>query len=418
MKHLFQILLFLLFAFPVFSQKEAGMPPIPAMRQLHHEYIIQSLKKIDGFIISYDSVNVAMKAKMDSTIRAIRILIEKSESINASDKFKWLRGLNEFLTSYISVYQSRQINLPKFKTAVLAFQKAMDLDLAIQSIYPVFQENELVICNLLVNNFALKDNGGISRAKDIIVWKYCQLYPKNILSSLSTNPANEFADTLIVQAAFKDPEKLYDYAAAPNALGRKIQSNSNPLVRIISQLSVIKTGRMYFPFLDKLYHGTISIDSITPLLTDQNAEQYFKLLVATRMEYKQRMIKGDTAFLVNVLTAKLKAKSVELYINEINALHELNDLKVRFKKLDSLNAQELYYLAVMGESEMYTSSFVSGVYPRIFKNMQQPNADSLMQLVGDDYFKKFIKISATYNLLDDLLKKMDSVSAEKECAVL
>lgn len=413
MKHLFQVVLFLFFTSQVAAQKEAGMPPIPAMRQLHHEYIIQSLKRIDAFIIPYDSVNVAMKTKVDSTILSIRINIEKLDFISATNKFKWLRGTNELLTSYISAYQSRQINIPKLKTAVQAFQKAMDLDLAVQSIYPVFQENELAICNLLVDNFALKENGGISRAKDLIVWKYAQFYPKNILPSLSKNPSNEFADTLIVQAAFKDPEKLYDYAAAPDALGNKIQSSKHPLVHIISLLSVLKTGRMYFPFLDKLYHGTISIDSITPMLTEQNSAQYFKQLVATRIEYKQRMQKGDTALLINVLTAKLKAKSIELYINEINALHELNDLKLRFKKLDSLNAQELYYLAVLGESEMYTSSFVSGVYPRIFKNMQQPNADSLMQLVGDDYFKKFIKLSATYNVLDDLLKKMDSVAAEK-----
>lgn len=413
MKHLFQVLLIVLFTSQVSAQKEVGLPPIPAMRQLHHEYITQSLKKIDAFIIPYDSVNVAMKTKVDSIILSIRINIEKRDFISSTDKFKWLRGTNELLTSYISAYQSRQINIPKLKTAVQAFQKAMDLDLAVQSVYPVFQENELAICNLLVDNFALKENGGISRAKDLIVWKYCQFYPKNILPSLSKNPSNEFADTLIVQAAFKDPEKLYDYAAAPDALGNKIQSNKHPLVHIISLLSVLKTGRMYFPFLDKLYHGSITIDSLTPMLAEQNSEQYFKQLVATRIEYKQRMQKGDTAFLVNVLTAKLKAKSIELYINEINALHELNDLKLRFKKLDSLNAQELYYLAVLGESEMYTSSFVSGVYPRIFKNMQQPNADSLMQLVGDDYFKKFIKISATYNVLDDLLKKMDSTKAEK-----
>jgi hypothetical protein len=149
------------------------------------------------------------------------------------------------------------------------------------------------------------------------------------------------------------------------------------------------------------------------MLADENAGKYYKQLVATRIEYAKRMQQGDTALLVDVLTAKLQTKAIELYINDINALHELKDLKVRFRKLDSLNAQELYYLAVMGEAEMYTSSFVSGVYPRIFQNMQKPNADSLLLSVNDDYFKKFIKISATYNTLDDLLKKMDSVASEK-----
>jgi hypothetical protein len=45
--------------------------------------------------------------------------------------------------------------------------------------------------------------------------------------------------------------------------------------------------------------------------------------------------------------------------------------------------------------------------------MQPLNADSLLISVQDDYFKKFLKISATYNTLDDFLMKMDSVAAEK-----
>jgi len=158
---------------------------------------------------------------------------------------------------------------------------------------------------------------------------------------------------------------------------------------------------MYFPFLDDLYHDRITLDSITPLLTDERSEDYYKLLVSTRIAYHKRMMQGDTPLMVNVLTARLKSKSIELYVNEINALHEEKDLHKRFMILDHLNAQELYYLAVMGESELYTSSFVSGIYPRMIQRMKHPDADSLLSAVGEDYFKKFIKIAAIYNKLDD-----------------
>lgn len=413
MMHFYQLLIALICSVPLFAQKTGEMPVIPAMRQLHHQYIIESQKKIDGFYGISDSTGKTNKQLADSNILSTRIEIERNHFFTENEKFKWLRSTNDLLTSFISAYQSRLIHLSDLNQTIIAFRKAMHLELAIQSIYPVFEENDLAICNVLVDNFGLSNNSGISKSKDLIVWKYCQIRPDQILPLLSKNPSNEFVDTLIIQAAFNDPEKLYNYAAAPNALGRKIQSGNHPLVQIIGQLSVTKTGRMYFPFLDKLYHGTISVDSIRPMLTEQHAEKYYKQLVATRIEYAKRMQQGDTAMLVDVLTAKLRSKAIELYINDINALHELKDLKVRFKKLDSLNAQELYYLAVMGEAEMYTSSFVSGVYPRMFQNMQKPNADSLLLCVNDDYFKKFIKISATYNTLDDLLKKMDSVAAEK-----
>ncbi len=413
MKYLYQLFIALIYSTALLAQNNAEMPAIPSMRQIHHQYIIESLKKIDGYYAANDSMGKAKKMQVDSMVFRIRVEIERDTFFTQNDKFKWLRSTNDLLIGFISAFQARLILLSDLQQTVTAYSKAMHFDLAIQSVYPVFEENNLSICNILVDNYGISQNAGISRARDLIVWKTCQIRPENILPLLSKNPANEFADTLIIQAAFHDPEKLYNYAAAPNALGRKIQSANHPLVQIIGQLSVTKTGRMYFPFLDKLYHGSISIDSITPLLTEQNAEKYYKLLVATRIEYAGRMHQGDTAMLVDVLTAKLHTKAIELYINEINALHELKDLKLRFKKLDNLNAQELYYLAVMGEAEMYTSSFVSGVYPRIFQKMQPLNADSLLISVQDDYFKKFLKISATYNTLDDFLKKMDSVAAEK-----
>ena len=138
----------------------------------------------------------------------------------------------------------------------------------------------------------------------------------------------------------------------------------------------------------------------------EKSENYYQLLVHTRIDYVARMQYADTPILVKVLTNKLKDKAIELYINEINALHEEKNLKIRFLSLEKLSPQDLYYLAVMGEAEMYTSSFVSGIYPRIFQRMKKPDANDLLQSVHNDYVKKFIKISAAYNTLDDFLQKM------------
>jgi hypothetical protein len=125
------------------------------------------------------------------------------------------------------------------------------------------------------------------------------------------------------------------------------------------------------------------------------------------------MRRGDTPMAEKTLVTKLKSKAVELYINEINALHDENNPTIRFKKIDSLNPHELYYLAVLGEEEIYTSSFVSGVYPRIFSRSKQIDADSLLHSLGYDFYRKFIKMSAAYNTLDDFLKRMSKSSAEK-----
>jgi len=115
---------------------------------------------------------------------------------------------------------------------------------------------------------------------------------------------------------------------------------------------------------------------------------------------------------MKTLTDKLKSKAVELYITEINALHDEKLESTRFKCLTPLSPQDLYYVAVLGEEEIYTSSYL-GVYKRMFEKMKTPSADTLLNWMKFDYYKKFIKIAANYNTLDDFLKRMDKGNAEK-----
>lgn len=320
--------------------------------------------------------------------------------------------MNEMLTGFLSAYRSRSMTPAMLPVLAKAYEDAMLADLSGNSILPVIIENSIEVGDILLNNFALKNNEGVSAAGDYLVLKSCQRNPDDILKILTRYPDNRFADSLIVQAAFRDQEELYTYAAVPNALGRRIQSSGHPLVKIIGRLALTKTGRMYFPFLDNLYRNRITMDSITPYVVNDSSMGYYQLLVKTRIDYAMRMQRGDTPMAAEVLTNKLRSKAVELFINEINALHDVSNEQVRFRKLEHLGPEELYYLAVMGEEEIYTSSFVVGVYPRIFQRMRVPRADSLLRLVHGDYYKKFIKICAAYNTLDNFLGRMDRYTAE------
>ena len=70
----------------------------------------------------------------------------------------------------------------------------------------------------------------------------------------------------------------------------------------------------------------------------------------------------DTPLSLQAMQSKLADKAKEVYVNEINGLHESPD-NIRFKKFKHLSPEELYYLAVMTEDEIYTSSYVK-VYIR------------------------------------------------------
>ncbi len=411
----------LLMSLTLLAQVEIPMPAIADARVYHHEQIISSLKRIAKLdkqtdtlfaVTKQTQLDLAINRSINIRIHNMRALVEGSASLNDNAKFKWLRGINEMLTGFITSYRVGKIAGSLYPALVKAYEDAMKAEVAQASMQSVIAANEPEVGDILIDNFALKDNSGIKICREIIVLKNCQRHPEMILDILTKYPDNRYADSLISKAAVQDPEKTYTYASVPNALGRRILASSDPLVQIIGKLSLMQTGRMYFPFLDNLYRKKITIDSIQPLVSNDSTPGYYKLLVQTRIDYAARMQKGDTPMGVLALTNRLKAKGVEIFINEINALHDERNENVRFKKLEGLTAQDLYYLAVIGEEEMYTSSFVVGVYPRIFQRMAIPRSDSLLLLLHHDFYRKFIKMCAAYNTLDNFLGRMEKSSAE------
>jgi len=403
----------LFFTLSSFGQDYLTMPTVPAMRQLHHEYIERSLVQIDSLKINRNKLSTKDIENARVQITRMRIDIETNARLDNNGKYKWLRGVNEILTGFIKAYQAKQIAPEQYTELINAYDFSLHLEWSGVSIEPIVKSSAMEVAQLLMENYGLKDNVGLAKSKDILLLKICEKYPDRTFSLLSANPQNRFADSLLIIAGFKNPEELYTYAAAPNALGRKIQAINHPFIKLVAQLAVTKTGRMYFPFLDNIYKRILPIDSITPYVFNDTSIGYYKLLVKTRIQYAERMRRGDTPMVVNVLTAKLKAKAIEVFINEINGLHDENNEQIRFKRLDGLTPEDLYYLAVLGEDEMYTSSFVSGVYPRIFSRMKIARSDFLLNNLKYDYYKKFIKIAAAYNKLDDFLSRMDKPDAEK-----
>jgi hypothetical protein len=395
------------------------MPKVPMIRALSHDNIHNAQKTI----MQLDGVNDSLfapskNADVNKQLTSILIVVvnnmaakvELNKDITDNNKFKWLRGINDMLTSFISAYKAKLVSGLLLGDLIMGYDESMGLELKGLSIQPVIEKNKLEVGNILIQNFALKNNVGIPGCKDALMLKSCYRYPARVMNILSTNPNVYFADSIIKSLAYNDPEQLYNYAAAPDLLGRKIQSSNDTLTKTIGLLALMKTGRMYFPFLDDIYHHKLSLDSLVKIVNDSTA--YFKLLVRTQIEYADRMQHGDTPLVMQTLTNKLRSKAIDNYIFEINSLHDENNESIRFKKLEVLSPQDLYYVAVLGEAEIYTSSYL-GVYKRIFAKMKTPSADTLLNWVHYDYYKKFVKIAANYNTLDDFLKRMTKTNSEK-----
>ena len=401
------------------AQPELVMPKVPLNRQFFHVKIDdaqQNIIHLNGnndsiFKVSTDEgINQQTNQILRTHINNLQAKVELDSSILESEKFIWLRGIENLLTDFSNYYRQKAIKGIALGDLILGYEEAMKLQLRKASIYPVIVANNMEIGNILVANISFKNNIGIKAAKDELVLKLCKKFPQKILKILQDNVTVYFADSLIITEAYKNQEALYNYASMSSLLAQKIQSVNEPLVKTISLLALMNSGRVYFPFLDLLYRKQISLDTLTKLKND--GDGYYKLLVKTEVDYAVRMQHGDTPLVKNVLTEKLKAKGIENYIDTINGLHEERSDAVRFKRIEKLTPTELYYLCVLSEREIYTSSYL-GVYKRIFERMATPRADSLLLNVHYDYYKKFLKMASAYNTLTDFLKRMDETEANK-----
>jgi hypothetical protein len=258
---------------------------------------------------------------------------------------------------------------------------------------------------------AFNENLDFPRARVALFRKMCALHPDQAMAGLEGFPYVDFADSLISDFAKRYPNRFYDFAAAAQThVGKLVRKSNDPLVKTITSFSESPSGRLYFPFLDEVVDGRLTTTDIDRAM--QDSLQYYRLLVSTQISYAERARRGDTPFAASDMPRMLKRKAEEVYINTINGLHDEPDA-VRFRIIEPLTPQELYYLIVMGEEVIYTSSY-KGVYKRMISRLPSPTGgDRLLMSVRFDRFKKFIRMAAGYNTLDPFLSTMSDSNAQR-----
>jgi hypothetical protein len=358
-----------------------------------------------------DAINLQITDALCRQVDDLQQQIEFDSTLNTNGKKRYLRGLEAMLTGFEKGYRAKEIPGSMAPDLVVAFAEAMLLDERSVSIEPVISAHPYVVGNILVDCFLYPSpNPGAAASRLLLTRRYCEMHPGLIFSYLSNHRGLPFEDSLIIEAGHYNIGQLYNYAAAGDNLAWRIRNSKDSLVHTVAVLANSRSGQLYFPFLDELVKGKLSTDDIDKVKDDDL--NYFRLLVRTRLDYAGRVLPPlrDTPLEMNALTRMLEKKCKQVFVNEINALHTVENPAIRFKILDPLTPEELYYLIVLSEDEIYTSSFL-GVYDRIFQRMRQPCGDSLLMTVQGDYFRKFIKMAAAYNKLEHFLGTMDKQNA-------
>lgn len=383
-----------------YAQTADSIPNIPLMRKIFHEKIDAHKPTIEQ-VLPTDTTSIAH-------IFQFQAFFERDTALNNNQKISYLRGLEDVLSKYIADVRTRRIAAKELPTLLNAFAEAIPLQQASSSLEPVIEANSIPVGNILLSSYCFAENASVPRCREILLYKECVSNKDRILPVLSRNPKVYFAQDLLPIAAKHNPDVFYNFAAATDALGNLIRNSSDSLIRTIVSMAKFKRGRLYFPMLDRVYQNQITIAAIDSISRDSIA--YYKLLVETAIHYANRMRKQDTPLVYNALQTRLKIQAKETFINTINALHDEPDA-VRFSILQSLTPQQLYYLCVQGEEEIYTSSYL-GVFKAIFNGKPPITGDELLMSVRFDHFKKWIKMAAGYNTLDAFLATMKPGNAD------
>ncbi len=382
----------------------------PLIRQLFHDYIDNEQKaalKADGNadavlnVSSNSEVNYYVTRALTYGVDLLQYKIDTDSTLTSQNKVKYLRGLENILRSLnTNSFKLQQLHATNLPAVLDAYELCMVRDRAGESIESIIAGLTYEVGLPLVRNSALENNSGIKTSEHILLKKYCHKYPDKIFITLRDNTDVPFLDSLVKVASYRNPRQLYDYAASNNRLGAAIRKMNDPLIKTVSRMAnAAGSGQLYFPFLDNIIKGTLKFEEIDAVKDD--SIQYYKLLVKTRINYTERILNKEKLYEVNALNTMLERKATDVFVNTINGLHD-QDGPIRFRIIQSLSAQELYYLIVLTDGIIYTTSYTSGVYPLLMSKIGQ-RGDSLLLSLRFDKYRKFIKIAAGYNTLKNFL---------------
>ncbi|HMU71851.1 MAG TPA: hypothetical protein PKD93_03895 [Ferruginibacter sp.] len=424
------LLLFILLFLSVSARAAVDTVKVPLQRQLFHDRINEEqlqLDKIDGKADGQIRATHAVDINQiiaDVMLRKVNDLQDKVELneklISNNQKIRYLSYIESLVRGYRHGVRNKELN-PAYAPMLLEnFEKIMQANIDSQSMAPFIQEVPYALGRINAEIFS--ENKGYADSKKILYQKFCVIHPDKILQTIEPYINEPFADSLIVISCKFNPTSIYSVAqAAESKLGMLVHRNKNPLVVAVVELSKTPNALFYFPFLDDLLKGRKTVESIKKYVGDgetgYDSVGYFKLLVQTEIEYFKRMVSPakDTPIALfgpNGLREVLRTKAIQHFVTPINTLHDLTNINQRMRSIDSLSAVDIYFMMVMSESEIYTSSYKHSFFRMLQRLGAEPRTDSLLLSVHFDFFKKFIKMAANYNKLDTFLKFMPKQSSE------
>lgn len=391
---------------------------IPIQRQIFHDNIDKEQVTADKFDSKTDNyikvgddeaMNLQVTNALIKQVDDIQLEIERDTALDQRLKVKYLSGLQQVLKDYNSKRAFRRIDAAEAPAIVQAYRNMMLADIKGKSIYPIARKLSFEAGDKLVEVF--KDNPGFKEARQEMFAKYAFKNLEDIMPKLGPYLDYPVTDSVIAAVARLYPNKLLTYATSYTPTASAIRRNPDHLVQQIVQIGRSPQSTKLMPFIDQLLDGSSTVTELEKSV--ENDDNYFRQMVKTSILLQKKKAEGQNPLGLKSMSENMRAKSMR-YIREMNDLHD-EPHPVRFRIVKDFTPEELYYLIVNGQEELYTSSYTNaakmGLYDQMMLRMKPPRGDSLLMLVSFDKFKKFIAMAAGFNTLDHFLKSMDPENA-------
>jgi hypothetical protein len=391
---------------------------IPIQRQIFHDNIDKEQVTADKFDSKTDNyikvgddeaMNLQVTNALIKQVDDIQLEIERDTALDQRLKVKYLSGLQQVLKDYNSKRAFRRIDAAEAPSIVQAYRSMMQADIKGKSIYPIARKLSFEAGDKLVEVF--NDNPGFKEARQEMFAKYAFKNLEDIMPKLGPYLDYPVTDSVIAAVARLYPNKLLTYATSYTPTASAIRRNPDHLVQQIVQIGRSSQSTKLMPFIDQLLDGSSTVTELEKSVEDD--DNYFRQMVKTSILLQKKKSEGQNPLGLKSMSENMRAKSMR-YIREMNDLHD-EPHSVRFRIVKDFTPEELYYLIVNGQEELYTSSYTNaakmGLYDQMMLRMKPPRGDSLLMLVSFDKFKKFIAMAAGFNTLDHFLKSMDPENA-------
>lgn len=244
---------------------------------------------------------------------------------------------------------------------------------------------------------------GFPEAKAYVFESVGKAKPEVMIRRLPEFARESYADPIIAAAAKVVPGTILTYATSTSYLSAAVRRNKDPLVQTIVRIGTeSRTPLKALPFLSDIYNKKRTIRQVDAITA--NPKEYYKALVELKIANDNISEKS--------VDAELNLRGLEL-VREVNRLHD-SPAPTRFRSLMDFGAEDLYFMMIGSQDEIYTSSF-TWMFDRMLEKMKPMTGDQLLDKVHKSHFRTFIRMAAGYNTLSPFLA---TIEEDKKSALM